>query len=76
MKHITHNDIKMAVLVICGQVIQIILILSKSAQTVILLTCTQWVPGSNIGSDTDYPDRCFSWFYKVSPGKHHNSTLN
>jgi hypothetical protein len=36
----------MTVLVLCGQVIQIILILSKSAQTVILLTCIQQVPGS------------------------------
>jgi hypothetical protein len=32
-----------------------------------LLLCTREVPGSNLGSDTGFPDWVFLWFYTVPP---------
>lgn len=38
---------------------------SKSAQAVILLACVWGMLGSNLGRDTQFPVRRFSWFSQV-----------
>ena len=41
----------------------------KTAQAVLFLNRIRWVPGSDLGRQTDSPDRGFLWFSSTTPGE-------